>query len=249
MPKNIRVESHYHDDYLNFLALNHEYVDHQHYDTVIGGQPANALLPDGSPLLLYRPGAIEPVVIRRARGALRKAAKFSLHRGFTSGVVGHYDQPNCRMTAFTRDNLDEWGRSIPFIREVDEKFREELPSRYIAQRAVALQKPEWTIADTVFTTVTVNLWDATNSARTYVHQDDGDLKEGFGVIALLSSTGYKGAHLIFPKWRVAVDLRAGDLLLADVHQFHGNDALVPTAERFERISCVLYFRTGMLACD
>jgi hypothetical protein len=108
--------------------------------------------------------------------------------------------------------------------------------------------PDWIIADTAFTTVTVNRWDARHDARTRVHRDDGDLPEGFGVISILNSGRYTGGELIFLKYRVAVDMREGDVLLCDVHEFHGNAPMKETEPGWERIACILYYRENMRGC-
>ena len=60
------------------------------------------------------------------------------------------------------------------------------------------------------------------------------------------------------EYRVAVNMRHGDLLLFDPHQWHGNTAMTcphqPGAlaracpEGCERVSLVAYYRTKVLAC-
>ncbi|MFO0926381.1 MAG: hypothetical protein U0736_04990 [Gemmataceae bacterium] len=99
------------------------------------------------------------------------------------------------------------------------------------------------IEDTAFTTVTVN-----QTWQTAVHTDKGDLPEGFGVITMLRRGDYRGGYLVFPKYRVAVDLGDRDVLLADVHESHGNTAITHRSDDAERISCVLYFRRHMTRC-
>jgi hypothetical protein len=54
--------------------------------------------------------------------------------------------------------------------------------------------------------------------------------------------------LVFPQYRVAVDLGTRDVLLADVHEWHGNTPLVGAGGEYERVSCVFYYRTGMRHC-
>jgi hypothetical protein len=74
------------------------------------------------------------------------------------------------------------------------------------------------------------------------------LREGFGVLTVLHAGTYTGGHLVFPKYRVAVDLRTGGVLLADVHEAHGNTPLIGTPGSFVRLSLVCYYRAGMRAC-
>jgi hypothetical protein len=100
---------------------------------------------------------------------------------------------------------------------------------------------------TPFTSITCN-----KSWRTAAHVDKGDLKQGFGVMCCLGE--FEGCDLVFPRYRTAVRYREGDILLADVHQVHGNtpllnpDGTVPTGRQPERLVCVFYYREHMNQC-
>jgi hypothetical protein len=102
---------------------------------------------------------------------------------------------------------------------------------------------------TPFTTITCN-----NKWRTAAHVDSGDLKQGFGVLCCLGD--FEGCHLVFPRYKLAVKYREGDILLADVaNQVHGNtpllksDGTVPKlGEEPERLVCVFYYREQMEFC-
>lgn len=102
---------------------------------------------------------------------------------------------------------------------------------------------------TPFTTITCN-----NRWRTAAHVDKGDLKEGFGVLCCLGD--FKGCELVFPRYRTAVRYEEGDVLLANVHQVHGNTPLltpegnVPLPGREpERLVCVFYYQETMDECE
>jgi hypothetical protein len=112
--------------------------------------------------------------------------------------------------------------------------------------------PVWLIrtseGPTPFTTITCN-----KSWRTAAHVDKGDLKAGFGVMCCLGD--FEGCDLVFPRYRTAVRYREGDVLLANVHQVHGNtpllnlDGTVPKVGREpERLVCVFYYRENMFEC-
>ena len=81
--------------------------------------------------------------------------------------------------------------------------------------------PRFTICGSVFSTLTVN-----HNWRTAAHRDAGDLNAGFSSIAAFTGhdgTGWKGGELILPEYRVAINLRAGDLLLVNAHEcIHAN---------------------------
>lgn len=91
--------------------------------------------------------------------------------------------------------------------------------------------PSWLIAGTAFTAVTVN-----RDFRTAVHKDRGDLRAGFGVLTALRAGTFSGCHLVFPAYRVAVDLRTRGVLLCNVHEWHGNSPLV--AEIIEELKAL-----------
>jgi hypothetical protein len=64
--------------------------------------------------------------------------------------------------------------------------------------------------------------------------------------------------LVFPEFRVAVDMHDGDVLLMDAHEWHGNTRIVCACGDepngacavcgAERISIVSYYRSNMVNC-
>lgn len=164
-----------------------------------------------------------------------------------SGIAGYFDRypriPYGRPTAFTESNPDKFKMAFPFLQHLAEGFKKLLPYRYSRQIA-ACEKldPKFVIPGTPFTTVTVN-----KTFRTAAHRDAGDLSEGFSNLTVVSNNGkYSGGYLVFPEFRVAVNIRPGDLLLVNNHEgIHGNTEMI-AEEGAERISFVCYFREKML---
>jgi hypothetical protein len=109
------------------------------------------------------------------------------------------------------------------------------------------------VQGTPFTTVTVN-----NTYSTGVHIDAGDLPQGFGTLAVARKGEYTGGLFTMAKFRVAVDLQHGDLLLMDPHEWHGNTDMrcphqpeplaKPCPLGCERVSVVMYARTKVADC-
>jgi hypothetical protein len=98
------------------------------------------------------------------------------------------------------------------------------------------------VPGTVFTTLTVN-----KSFRTACHYDAGDLDDGLSNLLVLGDGEYTGGYLVFPQYRIAVNVRPGDLLLVNNHEIiHGNTEIKLNHENAERISLVVYFREAML---
>jgi len=165
-----------------------------------------------------------------------------------SGIVGSFDRgtrfPYCRQTAYTINHRDRFKKAIPFIEEIDRHFKAIHPDRHKAQmEMIAKTHPDWRIGKTAFTTITVN-----KNFRTAIHKDQGDYEGGFGVMSVLEAGKYTGGYLVFPAYRVAVDMRTTDLILADVHEWHGNTAINGAPGRHVRMSLVFYYREDMLSC-
>lgn len=250
------------------------------YDVTLTG-PTHVRKPNGQTLCVYLPGAVAEHAkdqatydvlhslhdrLTKNRGAAsgtpRLTGSTGAHRSYAkaipSALVGAVDPMGqkyyCRLTAWTGANLPAWEQLHPLLRAVAANFAERVPDRYAAQKAEADRSdPAWVVPGTPFTTVTVN-----NTYPTGVHKDAGDLPQGFSTICCLRRGQYAGGQLVFPAWRVAVDLRDGDLILMDAHDWHGNAPIVCACGReptgpcehcgAERISVVSYFRTKITDC-
>ena len=165
-----------------------------------------------------------------------------------SGIAGYFDRypriPYGRATTYTRDNYEKFALSFPFLQTLSKGYKELIPERWKNQKE-ACEKidPKFIIPETVFTTVTVN-----NTFRTACHRDAGDFSRGFSNLLVLSNnSNYQGGYLIFPEYRIAVNIRPGDLLLVNNHEIiHGNTPIILNDEKAHRISLVCYLRENML---
>lgn len=164
-----------------------------------------------------------------------------------SGIAGYFDRypriPYGRATAFTEKYPEKFAMGFSFLQALSKGFSNLLPERYSKQLAACSKlDPKFIIPGTVFTTMTVN-----KTFRTAAHRDAGDLNEGFSNLTVVSNNGkYRGGYLVFPEYRVAVDVRPGDLLLVNNHEgIHGNTEMFAEPD-CERISFVCYFREKML---
>lgn len=165
-----------------------------------------------------------------------------------SGIAGYFDRsarfPYCRQTAWTAEHVKEWTSVIPYLQEVTRVFEKYEPERYAAQLNVVRQtSPDFVIPGTVFTTVTIN-----KNWQTAVHRDAGDLEEGCGVMSAFKRGQWSGCYLVFPRYRVAVEFLDGDVLLANVHEWHGNTPLRIARQGAERLSFIMYYREKMRQC-
>lgn len=170
------------------------------------------------------------------------------YRNARNNVFGALDpasarNPMCRHTAMT--TIPEvWKPMTALSRILDEQFREALPGRYAAQREVADKVlPEWLIAGTVFSTITLN-----RNWQVAYHYDAGDCVEGFGVMFQWRSGEFVGGHFVLPAYGLMIRYDMGDILLANVHELHGITRIVPGRGKWERGVGVFYLRPGLTRC-
>lgn len=248
------------------------------FDLLLTG-PTTVMKPDRSLLCVYLPGVLA-VEMNAAYDVLHSLKdERTDNRGDASGtvrakrgdqtrtrsslvpsaIIGAVDPGGiyhyCRLTSWTGTHLPQWQSLAPLLQAIDSYLYARVPDRWNAQNdAIKQVPPEWVVPGTVFTTVTVN-----NTYASGIHKDTGDFGPGFSTLAVSRRGDFGGGHLVFPKWRVGVDMRDGDLLLLDAHELHGNTTLrwpdgVPAEGEhlpdgtFERISVVAYMRSRMTEC-
>lgn len=217
---------------------------------------------------LVNPGKFRTKFKSSVSGILSKQATSNLS---PSNIIGFFDKPDrnlkgkgapCRLTAFNRDYPELWNETVPFLKSCDKMFEKLVPNRYNAQKKICQETPDFAIADTAFSTVTINY-----SWRTALHKDAGDLVEGFGNIIVLEDhknpNHFKGCYTGFPQYGVAANIRQGDFMAMNVHEWHCNTEFIPQSDNvggkwkekdklndwyFNRLSVVCYLREKMIRC-
>jgi hypothetical protein len=158
-------------------------------------------------------------------------SRMKVNNQVASNPIGFYEESKnfcklpCRLTHFTRTNYDKYNNGLPFIQQIDHMFKKLIPDAYQKQLNQANKKPHLKIPDTAFSTITIN-----RNFRTALHRDAGDYKNGFGNLTVIERGKYRGGYTIFPQFGVAVDVRNGDFLAMDVHQWHSNTPIYETKE-------------------
>lgn len=193
-------------------------------------------------------------------GKDNKEKKDHISNYVQSGIIGYFDRYDrnqlgkdkpkipCRTTKFTKEQVEKWDKCLPLIKEINKHFKKQVSDRHNIQVTRAKLTKEFQILNTAFSTITINL-----NYRTALHKDKGDLEEGFGNLIVLEGdkceTGkepYLGGYIGFPQYGVCVDVRQGDFLAMDVHQFHCNTEII--GENCSRLSLVCYLRKNMIKC-
>jgi hypothetical protein len=144
-----------------------------------------------------------------------------------------------RECRFNMDYPEEYKKTIPLIKDVDELYAKLTPEQYKIQRKMANQT-HFKIPGTSFTTVTTNV-----NFRTSIHTDKGDLDSGFGNLAVIEHGNYEGGETCFPQYGIGVNVRSGDILFMDVHQPHANLPMKMEDKDAIRLSIVCYLRTNI----
>lgn len=200
-------------------------------------------------------------------------SKMIVNNVVASGVIGNYEktpflgQP-CRLTGYTRRGLKNYLHGIPFLEAIDRQFKSLVPDAHKKQLAAVSKKPMYQISKTAFSTLTVNM-----NFRTALHKDAGDYGEGFGNLSVIEWGRYHGGETMFPRFGVGFNLRTGDFIAMDVHEWHVNAPIHETKEDrafnkslpdirtrdqktgvagsqelYQRLSFVCYFREKISEC-
>jgi hypothetical protein len=143
---------------------------------------------------------------------------------------------NVRETRFNMDNPEKFKKMVPLIKEIDEYYEKYIPDNYIKQKKKANQTP-FKISNTSFTTITTNV-----NFQTTIHKDKGDDSEGFGNLAVIEKGRYSGGETCLPQYGIGVNVRTGDILYMDVHEWHGNLPIKLIDKNAIRLSIVCYLR-------
>lgn len=181
----------------------------------------------------------------------------SLTNVTNSNIIGYFDKPDrnpgaskvpCRLTAFNVQHKDKFKNVSPFLKKCDKLFKKLMPKEHLKQYKRA-HNTNFVIQGTSFSTITIN-----HNWRTALHKDSGDFKDGFGNLIVCediknrNEKKYEGGCTGFPQYGVCFDVRDGDFLAMDVHEWHCNTELKPLKKNYTRLSVVCYLREKMIRC-
>ena len=202
-------------------------------------------------------------------------SKMKVHNQVLSTNVGFFDKMKligiekpCRLTYHTTQALKEFEAGKPFIYEIDRWFNKMRPIEYKIQIDRANLQPKYKIDHTSFSTITMN-----RNFRTALHQDVGDYNH-IACLTVNEYGKYNGGLYTIPGYAIGINLREGDMLVANVGNYHSNTEIYTTAEQDEynaklpklfkenwkvgtigtcrdyaRISYVCYLREKLINCE
>jgi hypothetical protein len=257
----------------NDLDWSMQFMDDDHYTTLLN-EDVFVTRPDGTPLLVLLKGKVPDQVHEQAFQALstykgktdqrstasgiKSAARPKKDGGMQrflrvpkgwdviSGVLGYFERtvrrPYAHPCAWNEKNPERFAACHPLIEFVNATYKKHVPKKWKQQKAIADKTPDWVISGSIFSTITIN-----KNFRTSCHKDAGDLPDGFSCMTVYKK-GCKGARLVLPNYEVGVELEHNDLIMFDPHEFHGNTAIIPTAQNYIRMSLVYYYRDMLQYC-
>ena len=201
-------------------------------------------------------------------------SKMKVNNQVMSQAIGYFNEIKglgvnipCRLSHYTQVNLQKYVNGIPFIEEIDTWYKKLAPTHHRYQLDRACLKPHLKIGKSAFSTMTVN-----KNFRTALHKDSGDYG-GYACLSVLQEGRYNGGIFMMPGYGIGIDLRQGDIIVADVHEYHCNTEIWTTESQdqhnatlnlkrdegdgvgtigankpYSRISLVLYLREKMIEC-
>lgn len=160
-------------------------------------------------------------------------------RSYTAGYnYWRYHGGKVLTTGFTKKYPEQWEKSLPFFASIYNVFRTELPHVHKLHKKQCDTHRQYCIPKTNLTTVAINV-----NYESSFHLDNGDLPDGFSTLTVIEVGDYEGGYLVFPRYRVAVNVREGDVLLNQSHKlYHGNSPIRKMQPDSKRISFVTYLK-------
>lgn len=248
--------------------LANKYVTPSMIDFIIRDD-ADVYTTDGKLLLRFRKGALsldksnqfydnvidfaETPTSNRGSTSCSKSKNVYDNPKIMSNIIGYFDRfpPNYKISfkkagvkaplevrecRFNRDFPEKYENLIPLVDEINTLYKKYTPEYFDLQNNKAKQT-FFRVGDTAFTTITTNV-----NFRTSIHKDKGDDMEGFGNLAVIEKGKYEGAETCFPQFGVGVDVRTGDIIFMNVHEWHGNLPMKAIDKDAKRLSIVCYLR-------
>lgn len=165
-----------------------------------------------------------------------------------SGVMGYFDRfptvPCCRPCAYNAENPEKFELMMPITREVADLHKKHDPKSWeVYQKHGDKIHDDWKIAGTPYNTITMN-----KNFQTYPHKDGKNLPATCPM-TIIRKGKYKGGNLVFPDYRLAVNIDTTDLIMfMNSTEWHGNTRLTGVTDDYVRASFIWYCRKKMTEC-
>jgi len=175
------------------------------------------------------------------------------------GVAGYFDKVAglpCRMVGWSTKNPVKHNKLCELARDIQKTHEEYEPKSYNFQKSESEKSPNYLFNGSIYSTMTLNY-----DFRTASHLDKGDLIGGLSTLTILEDipNNYEGFYLGLPEYKICFDIRDGDTLIFDAHEYHANTDYKVLSEELGyddlqgnyfagRISIVCYLRDKLKNC-
>ena len=177
-----------------------------------------------------------------------------------SGVAGYFDAVAglpCRQVRWSNINPLKHAELIKLATEIQDNHKKYCDSSYNYHRKKADEVPENLLfKDTIYSTMTLNY-----DFRTASHKDKGDLEGGLSTLTIFEDipNNYEGFYLGLPEYKICFDIRDGDTLIFNAHEYHANTEFKVLSDKLKvddltdehfagRMSVVCYMRNKLYKC-
>ena len=149
-----------------------------------------------------------------------KIAKRCQSNQVRCGVAGYFDKTAnlpCRLVGWSQRNLKRHTALQPLCLTISNHFKNVAPEIWAYQKSKV--NDNYIFKDTVFSTLTLNY-----DFRTACHKDKGDLENSLSTLTVLEEikNNYEGFYLGLPEYKIMFDIKDGDTLIFDAHEYHCN---------------------------
>lgn len=180
--------------------------------------------------------------------------------GVRCGVAGFFDAIAglpCRKVGWSRDNVDKHEILSELARDIQDNHERYEKDSFDFHKSQSELSPSYLFTDSIYSTMTLNY-----DFRTACHKDSGDLEGGLSTLTIFEDLkdNYEGLYIGLPEYKIAFDLRDGDTLMFNAHEFHANTEGRPLTDRLPiddltndnfcgRLSVVCYLRDKLKKCN
>ena len=174
------------------------------------------------------------------------------------GVAGYFDRVAalpCRKVGWSTKNTEKHKVLEKLAKEIEEGHSL-LEDSYDFHKKRAEQSEPYLFDGSIYSTMTLNY-----DFRTACHKDKGDLIGGLSTLTILEDipNNYEGFYTGLPEYKIAFDLRDGDTLYFDAHEYHANTDYNVLSDKLPiddlvnnnfagRMSVVCYLRDRLHLC-
>jgi hypothetical protein len=166
-------------------------------------------------------------------------SKYKICNNCKSMIAGYYDKSTnnekVRITSFSEKHKDDWCNIVIYVQYLNQLYKSIYTEDYTYRIKKTILINYGVIADTIFTTLTIN-----HNFRTACHTDKGN--SDYSILTTIGK--WKGCYLGYPQYGVCVNVEEGDFLILNPYEYHCNTEFV--GKTHNRMSIVTYSRDRII---